>query len=75
MLDNNDIALLKGMFEAQDTRFHHIITENNRVLKREIRDEVHSLIAASETRVITHIADLLHESAFPQITQLQAKLA
>lgn len=91
MLDNNDVALLKGMFGEilvdnnnvfkteikQEFRqgLAQALVENNHVLKREIRDEVHSLIAASETRIITQIADLLHESVFPQITQLQAKLA
>lgn len=45
MLSKNDIQILRGMFR-----------ENNEVfgsrLKREIRDEVHALIAASESKVI-----------------------
>ncbi len=44
MLSKNDIQVLRGMFE-----------ENNHVLKREIRDEVHALIAVSESKVIRHL--------------------
>ncbi len=45
MLSKNDIQILRGMFR-----------ENNEVfgsqLKREIRDEMHALISASESKVI-----------------------
>lgn len=48
MLSKNDIQVLRGMFR-----------ENNEVfgsqLKREIRDEVRALIAASESKVIRHL--------------------
>ena len=44
MLDKNDIAILWGMF-----------TENNSILKREIRDEMHALIKASEAGLIREI--------------------
>ncbi len=36
MLDKEDIAVLRGMF-----------TENNAILKREIRDELHSVVNAA----------------------------
>jgi hypothetical protein len=49
MLSKNDIQILRGMFE-----------ENNHVLKREIRDEMHALIAASESKVI-HRIELVKE--------------
>lgn len=48
MLSKNDVQVLRGMFE-----------ENNHILKREIRDEMHSVvnaaITASESRVITRL--------------------
>lgn len=48
MLDKEDIALLRGMF-----------IENNAILKREIRDEIHSVVNAavfaSEQRMMKEI--------------------
>lgn len=44
MLDIQDIAILRGMF-----------TENNRIFKVEIRDEMHALIKASEAGLIREI--------------------
>ena len=45
MLDKKDIEILRGMFR-----------ENNEIfatqLKREIRDEIHSFIRASESRIL-----------------------
>lgn len=55
MLDTNDIAQLRGMFGE-------LLVENNRTLKREIRDETHSIVSAavfaSEQRLIQRIDDV-----------------
>lgn len=87
MLDKNDVALLKGMFGEL---LHHELKANNKVfgndLKREIRDEVHTLITASESRLIKRmdrlrdeivddVGSLFDENVLPQITELQLKLA
>lgn len=71
MLDKNDIKVLQGMFDA-----------HGQMLKREIRDEVHSLIRASEHRIIGEITDFIASSIVPQIddhdvriTRLEQKVA
>ena len=73
MLDKNDVQLLRQMF-----------TENNKVLKHEIRDEMHSVIRsevfASETRmmkamkemkekIIDGITDVLDNSVLPRLDE------
>lgn len=45
MLNTKDVKMLRGMFGE-------LLEANNHVLKREIRDEVHSLIKASEAGLI-----------------------
>ncbi|KKW30661.1 MAG: hypothetical protein UY72_C0006G0012 [Candidatus Uhrbacteria bacterium GW2011_GWD2_52_7] len=60
MLDKQDIAMLRDIFQ-----------ENIRSLKRDIRDEMGSLIAASERRVIEGVAELLDVSLLPQLADLQ----
>lgn len=75
MLDKQDIVVLRGMFGEA-------LRANNIDLKREIRDEVHSLIAASEHRmmgamdrikfdIIAEFSELLDVSILPQIAELQ----
>lgn len=49
MLDNNDITLLERMMRGL---MQEALQQNNVSLKREIREEVHSLISASEHRLI-----------------------
>lgn len=75
MLDQHDIELLRGLFAEQDKRFLAAIKTNNQDLKREIRDEVHALISASEQRIKTeitaNIAELLDNAILPQIADLQ----
>ena len=74
MLDKQDITLLRGMFR-----------ENNEDLKRDIRDEIHSSILASEHRMITRM-DAMEDrilsnfnsfmdiSVLPQIAELQVDM-
>jgi hypothetical protein len=54
MLDTNDIKILREMFE-----------ENNQVLKREIRDEMHSVVnaavSASEKRMMHRMDAIVEE--------------
>lgn len=51
MLNKDDIVILRGMF-----------TENNAILKREIRDEIHAIVNgavfASEQRLIQRMDDV-----------------
>lgn len=60
MLDGKDITILREMF-----------SKNNCQLTRQIQNEVHSLIIASEKRVIGSIAEILDISILPQIADLQ----
>jgi hypothetical protein len=68
MLEKQDIAILKGMFEV----FRKDITT-------EMRDETRALIAASENRlriglradIIADIGDLLETSVFVPLKELQ----
>ncbi|MEK9155596.1 MAG: hypothetical protein AAB839_03015 [Patescibacteria group bacterium] len=64
MLDQKDIHNLRGMFGE-------LLRENNEIfgreLKRDIRDEMHALIAASERRVIGEITEFIASSLLPQI--------
>lgn len=98
MLDKHDIALLEGMFKAQfkeqleeqlakqDKRFD-IKLEN---LKVDLRDEIHSCVSASETRMISRmdmiainlrkgivsdIVDFVDEAILPQIEQHNLDIA
>lgn len=86
MLDQQDIELLRGMFADQDKRFLAAIKDNNHELKREIRDETHSLLRATEVRmdvklekikteIVTEVADMLDTSILPQIADLQRDIA
>lgn len=75
MFDTNDIELLRGMFKEQDSRLLNAIKENNHDLKKEIRDEIHALITASEKRIVTEISELLDTAVLPQITELQTDMA
>ncbi len=69
MLDKNDIQIIRDLFQ-----------ENNAILKREIRDEMHSCIAASEVRtmekmekmkeeIIDGITDVLDDSILPRLEE------
>lgn len=87
MLSKNDIAMLHGMFGK-------LMKENNEIfgreLKREIRDEMHSLIAASESRVITRleakiehvkeeiidgVIDMLDRTVYPRLDRHDQEIA
>ncbi len=68
MFDKQDIAILKGMFHDQ---------------KIEMRDEIHSCIAASEARMMARmdklhatttsdIVDFIDQAIIPQINDLHA---
>lgn len=50
MLNKNDIQVLRGMFR-----------ENNEQLKREIRDEMHSVVKASEAAMIRRMDALEYD--------------
>ncbi len=77
MLDKNDIQILREMFRENNLT-------NNSILKREIRDEMHSVIRsevfASETRmmkrmkemkeeIIDGITDVLDNSVLPRLDE------
>lgn len=79
MLDKHDIGILRGMFK-----------ENNEALRRDLRrelsDEVHGLITASERRmitrmdamehrIITNIAEFMDTSVFPRIDALESDMS
>lgn len=75
MLDKKDIQILQGMF-----------LENNAILKRDLRLEMHDLITASErrliarmdrlrTEIVTDVAEVLDECILPQIADLQDDMA
>ena len=74
MLTKQDMLLLRGMFSE-------VLTQNNVELKRDIRDEVHALIAASEDRMLGRmelmkheIIEFLDQTILPQIHELQLKV-
>lgn len=79
MLDKQDIVQLRGVFRE-------ILVQNNADLKVEIRDEMRSLLAATEARfksdmremesrlhgdIVGDIGTILDESVLPQIAELQ----
>ena len=47
---------------------------HGQMLKREIRDEVHSLIRASEHRIIGEITEFIANSIIPQIDDHDARI-
>jgi hypothetical protein len=51
--------------------FKEMLMQNNIDLKRDIRDEVHALIAASEKRIIHTITGFIDQAILPQIHDLQ----
>lgn len=89
MLDKQDIAVLEGMFIRHTVSFKEIIKQNNVDLKRDIRDEVHSLIAASEhrmriwmtskleslkTEIVSGVIDVVDGGVLPQIDDLRTDM-
>ena len=82
MLSKNDLNELRGIMRE-------VVEENNGVLKREIRDEVHSLIKASEaglirrmdekmdqmkTEILDGVDDIVGGSLLPQIDDLDRRV-
>lgn len=67
MFDANEIAQLRGIL-------HEVLQQNNTDLKREMRDEVYSLISASEKRIVSEIGELFDASVLPQIAELQSDM-
>lgn len=78
LMNANDIAQLRELFAEQDKKFIVALKQNNQDLKVEIRDEVHSLIAAAEKRIINtivgSIGEILDAAVLPQITELQREI-
>lgn len=85
MLSQKDIALLRGMFQEQDSRFDQKLCD----LRLDVRDDIHSCIVASEKRmmrnleerlnevkveIIDGITDILDEFVFPPITELETDM-
>ncbi len=71
MLSKNDIQVLRGMFE-----------ENNHILKLEIRDEVYSIVKATEVslrremhQMRDDILDVIHDGILPQIEEHRIDIA
>ncbi len=69
MLNTKDVNMLRGMFEEilnarLDAKVPRMIEErleaNHHILKRDIRDEMHALIKASEAGIIRRI-DVMEE--------------
>ena len=62
MLDKKDIEILRGMFR-----------ENNEIfatqLKREIRDEIHSFIRASESRILDAMGSMMDVQIAPRFDE------
>lgn len=98
MFDKEAVTFLQGLFLEQEERlekrlekrltqvFIAALKQNNIEVKREIRDEVHSLILASESRmmqrmdakleklrtdIVNDIGSILDEAVLPQIAELQ----
>lgn len=75
MLSKNDIQVLRGMFE-----------ENNHILKREIRDEIHSVVHAAVSgsesslrkelyQIRDEIIDVINDEILPQIEEHRIDIA
>jgi hypothetical protein len=94
MLNTKDIALLQGMFQEQDKKFDRRLEErleaNNHILKREIRDEFHSVlkgeISTSERRMIARmdgvkeeildgVSEIIGDRVLPQIDGLDHRVS
>lgn len=90
MLSKNDMSALRGLMrEAIIDTVPGMIESNNHILKREIRDEVHSLIKASEvgilrrmdamhnglrTEILDGVAEIIGERIVPQIDDLDRRV-
>jgi len=59
MLDAKDIEILRGMF-----------SENNQILKREIRDEMHALLKASGAGLIRRM-DVMEEGLIRRMNMMK----
>ena len=86
MLTKNDKLEIRGIFTEVLSKNNEHIFQMMRDFKREIRDEVHSLIFASESRmmqrmdakleklrtdIVNDIGSILDEAVLPQIAELQ----
>ncbi len=82
MLTKNDKAEIRGIFIEVLSKNNEHIFQIMRDFKRDIRDEMHSLILASESRmmqrmdklrsdIVNDIGSILDEAVLPQIAELQ----
>jgi len=89
MFTKEDVKVLRGMFQENNKVLFGHMDERDRDLKREIRDEMQSLISASEVRMIARIdaveakvdglrsdiLEVIDDAILPQIAELQLKIA
>lgn len=68
MLDKKDIEILRKMFQENNELF-------GSCLKREMRDEMHAIVRASERRVIGEITDFIAQSLLPQIDDHDVRIS
>lgn len=73
LVENNRVFKRELKMEWRSD-FSDMLSRNNVDLKRDIRDEVHSLIAAAEKRIIYGITEFINHSILPQIDDLQTDM-
>jgi len=86
MLNNQDITLLRQLLLEQEDKLLGAMRKNTQTLKkefslaikqsaedvkRELREEIRTLISASERRITESVADLMDASILNQISELQ----
>ncbi|MEK9155662.1 MAG: hypothetical protein AAB839_03360 [Patescibacteria group bacterium] len=74
MLSKNDLHLLRGMFDnfhgVLRTELQEMFDEHGRTQKREIRDEMHSLLRAQKVEIVSEITEFIDSAILPQISDL-----
>ncbi len=71
MLNKNDQVVIATIVKEIVT---DIVEQNNHLLKRDMRDEIHSATRAMKREIVTEIAELLDHSVLPQITDLESEV-
>jgi DNA topoisomerase VI subunit B len=70
-LEENNRIFKQELKREWRNDFRDILVQNNLDLKREIRDEVHSLLRKTKREIIDEITEFLDQAILPQIHELQ----
>ncbi|MEK7183089.1 MAG: hypothetical protein AAB776_00465 [Patescibacteria group bacterium] len=73
-LEENNRIFKQELKREWRNDFRDILVQNNLDLKREIRDEVHTLLRKTKREIIDEITEFLDQAILPQIHDLQVDM-